>query len=195
VALSDIIARIEADAQAEADRIVAEATQRAEQIEAAARAGAERETAKTLAAARATARIDAETIVVKARLAARDAAVARRRELVDRALEATVDAIAGLPDEQYVAWLAARVVDAATGGETLRVGSADTAHEQALRREIERIAPSLQLADSAQPAPFARGALLEGRRVRADLSLETLVADRRDALELVVAVVLTAVEV
>ncbi len=67
------------------------------------------------------------------------------------------------------------------------MGSEDQSREEAVRAELARIAADLRLQRASSPAPFGRGALLEGDRVRATLSLETIVADRRDALELVVA--------
>lgn len=187
MALADIIARIDADAQGEADAIMADAREQADGIIAEARSRSEREAARTVSRARAVAETDAETIVVKARLAARDSGVARRRELVEQALAATVDRLAALPDSEYVVWLAKRVVAAARGEETLRLGAEDVAREEKLRAEVARLAPELHLARTAEPAAFARGVLLEGDRVRADLSLSTIVNDQRDALELVVA--------
>ena len=52
------------------------------------------------------------------------------------------------------------------------------------------IAPGLALGLSDDPAPFERGALIEGARVRADLSLDTIIGERREELELAVASVL-----
>jgi vacuolar-type H+-ATPase subunit E/Vma4 len=194
VALADIIARIGSDASAKADAIVAEAEERAAGIVEAAQAAAERDSARTLDAARAKAQRDAETIVVKARLVARDALVQRQRELMDEALAVTARELAALPDERYVPWLAGRIAAVARGGETLSLGASDRDRSEAVRAELARIAPELTLIETDTPAPFERGALLQGDRVRADLSLEAIVADRRDELELVAASVLFAEE-
>ena len=51
-------------------------------------------------------------------------------------------------------------------------------------------APGLALQVSTEPAPFERGVLVEGDRVRTDLSLTAIVEERRDELELVAAEVL-----
>jgi vacuolar-type H+-ATPase subunit E/Vma4 len=192
VALADIIARIGSDASTSANAIVAEAEQQAAAIVAAARAEAERDSTQTVAAARAEAERDAGTIVVKARLVARDALVTTQREFIGAALDATAVALAALPDERYVPWLAARIAAVARGGETLSLGTLDRDRKAAVLEELGRIAPTLSLAATDTAAPFERGALLQGDRVRADLSLEAIVADRRDELELVVARVLFA---
>jgi len=194
VALADIIARIESDAATTAHSIIADAEVRAARTLAAGHATAERETALSLASAHAVAERDAETVVVKARLAARDALVTLQRELIDEALAATADALASLPDERYVPWLATRIAAAARGGESLSFGALDSDRAAAVRAELDRIAPELKLEAGEAPAPFERGALLQGDRVRADLSLEAVVADRRDELELVVARVLFSEE-
>ena len=91
-------------------------------------------------------------------------------------------------------WLAGRIAAVARGGETLSLGTLERGREAAIREELGRIAPELTLPVADTPAPFERGALLQGDRVRADLSLETLVADRRDELELVAAHILFAEE-
>jgi len=187
VALADIIARIASDAATEADAIVLEAEQRASQIVTAAQAKAKRETAQTLDAASVESARAAETVVVKARLAARDALVARQRELIGEALAATAEALAALPDERYVPWLAGRIAAVARGGERLALGSADQSRATAIMQAVAAAAPDLQLEQAPQAAPFERGALLQGDRVRADLSLEAIVSDRKDELELVVA--------
>lgn len=194
MALADIIARIGSDAAEKADALIAEAEAQATRIIEAARATAERDSARTVDAARSDAARDAETIVVKARLAARDALVQRQRELIEETLAATAEALAALPDERYVSWLAGRVAAVARGGETLSLGALEHHREAALREVLRRIAPELTLIVADTPAPFERGALLQGDRVRADLSLEALVADRRDELELVAARVLFAEE-
>lgn len=187
MALADIITKIEADAREQADAVLAEAQRKASELLEQSRAKAEREASKMRAAAQAERDRDAETIVVKARLAARDAMVGRHRQAVEDALAATVEALGELPDETYLPWLAEHVLSSARGGETLLVGKLDAPREDKLREELARRAPELQLGRSSSAAPFDRGALLLGDRVKADLSLQTLVMDQRDELELVIA--------
>jgi len=190
VALADILTRIDGDTSEETKAILDAAKERADKIVAEATARAEAHRAEVAAAAKAAATREADTIVVNSRLAARDAEVTARRALLDEALAGAADAIAGLPDADYARYLAARIAEAARGGETLSFGSADVGRAKLVTDELARVAPSLNVVVADQPAPFERGALLEGSRVRADLSLAALVEERRDDLEVVVARVL-----
>jgi len=186
VALADIIARIEADASSEADTLLTAARVRSEELAAAAEATAVSHRAEVMAAAERDAARAADTIVVTARLAARDRAVGARRGLVGEALERAVDMLAALPDGRYAEFLAARVAETARGGEMLSVGSADTARRGAIVAAVRSAAPGLEFGVAEQPAPFERGVLLSGDRVRVDLSLTALVIERSDDLELVI---------
>lgn len=190
MALADIIARIEADAAAEAAAVEDAAHERAEAVLASARAKAAAYVADAIDAAQRDADRDAETLVVNARLKGRDALVTARRELMAEALDAAVQRIAELPDDEYARFLAARIVAASRGGETVAFGAQDAARAQAVFAEVGRIAPDLGLSAAEAPAPFARGALLAGDRVRVDLSLLAIIAERADELELIAAAAL-----
>lgn len=183
MALADILERIESDAEVEAAEITAAARERADAILAAARAKAEAHVADVVAAAERDAARDAETTVVNARLRGRDDMVTARRSLIDEALSAAAEGIAALGDADYARFLAARIAEVARGGESLSFGELDTARADAVMSELSRLAPSLSLARSGESAPFPRGALLEGSRVRVDLSLPAIVNERRDDLE------------
>ncbi|HSK48513.1 MAG TPA: V-type ATP synthase subunit E [Coriobacteriia bacterium] len=194
MALADIISRIESDAEVEAARITEAAQKRAAEIVAEAQRRAEAHHDSSLAEADTAAHREADRIVVSARLKARDEALVQRRALVDVALTQTADALAAAPADEYARFLAERVARVARGGETLRFGSADSARADAVVDALRVVAPGLSLTVSSEPAPFARGALVEGSRVRADLSLNAIVEERRDELELVIASVLFAEE-
>lgn len=194
MALADIIARIGSDAQTNADAIVASAQQRADEVLAAARAQAERQTQTALAAATVNAQRNADTVVVKARLGSRDSLVAAQRELIDEALAGVASAVGSLPDDAYVAWLAGRIAAVARGGETLAVGAQDQDRADAIVAAVGAVAPGLALVRSDVPAPFPRGARLTGDRVSVDLSVESIIADQRDSLELAISSVLFARE-
>lgn len=190
MALADIIVRIESDADAEAAAIISAAETRAAETLAAAREKADALAAQVRTAAEASAGREAATVVVNARLHARDEAVSAHRALVEEALAAAADGIAALPDERYAAFLAGRIAREARGGETLSFGRLDAGRAAATVAQLKALAPQLNLQVSDGCAPFDRGALLVGDRVRADLSLPALVGERRDELELVVAAVL-----
>jgi len=190
VALADILTRIASDSGEEAGALLSTAQERADAIvaEATARAAAHRAEVATATAA-AVAR-EADTIVVNARLAARDAEVTARRLLLDEALAATADALAALPDDDYARFLAACIAAVARGGETLSLGADEASRAALVTAELARVAPALSVKLAEKPAPFKRGALLEGDRVRADLSLPALIDERREELEIAVARVL-----
>lgn len=192
MALADIVKRIEGDAQSEAAGIIAAAEERAAAIIAAAEAKAAESRDASMADARLAADREASRVVVTAKLTARDATLTARRKVVDEALEATAERLASLPDAEYARFLAARISATARGGETVRLGSADLARKDAVARELASLESGIVIAD--EPAPFERGALVEGSRVRADLSLSAIVDERRDDLELAVASVLFGTE-
>lgn len=183
MALADILSRIEADGRSEAEAVDRAAAQRVEGILERARTQAAAHTEQVVGAAERDARRRADTTVVAARLAARDQAVAARRALVDEAIERLEHRLATLPDDRYARLLAARIAASARGGEVLRLGTADAGRSDEVLRALAAIAPDLRLEYAAEPAPFERGALLEGERVRADLSLSAIVDDERDRLE------------
>lgn len=187
MALADILERIEADAAAESAQVADAARSRADAILAAAKAKAEAHVDEVVSAARIEAARDAETTVVNARLRGRDALVTARRALIDETLAAAAESIAGLPDDAYASFLAARIAVIARGGETLAFGSEDSGRAELVMRKLEAVAPNLSLTAAPVPAPFARGALLQGDRVRADLSLGAIVDERRDEFEAIAA--------
>jgi len=190
VALADIISKIESDAEAEAASIRTAAQDRADGILTAAEQLADQQRAHTVAEADADAHREAARIVVSAKLAARDDALAQRRQLVDAALERTAAALAAASDVEYAGFLSRRIAAVARGGETLHFGSADIGRAEAIVESLRMNAPELKLSISTEPAPFDRGVLVEGARVRADLSLTAVVEEHRDELELVAADVL-----
>jgi vacuolar-type H+-ATPase subunit E/Vma4 len=190
VALADIIARIGSDADAEATVLISGAEQRAVAILAEAKSRAESEREAVLSTAEKDAAREASRIVVAARLAARDGAVAERRALIASSLAEAAEAIAHQGSGEYAGFLARRIVAAARGGETLSFGTEDVARADAVMRMLNELSPGLQLTLSDQPAPFARGALVAGPRARVDLSLDAIVSEDADALEAVVAGVL-----
>lgn len=190
MALADIIQRIESDARAEAESIVAAAEERAQSLLAAARDRAEASRDETLRAAEQAAKRDADTLIVNARLRARDSLVAAKRELIDTALQSAADAVATQGDEAYADFLARRIVASARGGEAVSFGRADAEHAAAVMERVAKSAPALDLRQGEPAVSVDRGAVLTGSRVRVDLSLPALIDDRRDELESVAAVVL-----
>lgn len=183
MAITDLLTRIEGDAadeaaaimtaaRAEADRII----ERAEATTAAERAAAMEAAARSVAAER-------ETLLANARLTARDELLARKRQHAERVLERAREALAALPDGEYLELIASAVARATAGGETLRVAPDDAVRLSGL---AERLAEAgVDVSVSGDPAPIERGVLLAGDRVRVEISPATLIADSRDRLLLV----------
>ncbi len=186
MALSDILNRIASDAAHEAKEIIDAARAEADEIVANAAeeaSGAARrfERERTREAVR-----DAETILAGARLRARDADVAARGELVGRALATLEERIVSLPDVAYTAFIARAIVDAAAGGETVKVAAADAARLAGLKAAVDSLSAErghdLGLCFVSVPADVAHGVVLVGDRSANDLSVAGLVESRRETL-------------
>ncbi len=194
MALADIISRIESDARAEADRIVREAQdlarRRAEEALGKTRAQAERLTGRM----RRETEVEAATRVAAARLAARDEAVAKKRELVDAALEATVASLEALPAEEFARFIAQAIAAQARCGDTVSLAPSEQRVRAAVQAAVESLAPGLELTWADEPAAIERGAVVSSQRTRVEVTPRALVEDRRGELELMVAAKLFGVE-
>lgn len=183
MALSDIIERIEANKDAEVARITEAAEARASAVREEADQAAEESSASTIAEAEREAKRETSRIVVSARLGARDEALTSRHVLLDEALLEMERRLAELPDEAYAAFIARQVASLAQGGEQLQLGSADLARREAILGALRELRPDLTLDIDEKPGAFDRGARLVGHRVRADLTLGSLIEERREELE------------
>ncbi|MDO9108448.1 MAG: hypothetical protein Q7U89_05595 [Coriobacteriia bacterium] len=186
MALSDIIQRIDRDADAEAFALLAVAEERSAAQHTAVTAAAEADKAALLAKSAHQSEQDARTLVATARLRGRDRVLAEKRVLIARALDKAVESIEALDDALYAKVLATGVVKVARGGEIIRPASADAA----------RLAGTLEPALSAvgikatvgEPVvDLAHGILVQGDRVRAEVSARAMVDANRSELESLVA--------
>jgi len=187
MALTDIIRRIETDADVDADAIVLEAKEQAKAVmeETHSRATVLREHAK--AEAERAARRDAETMLANARLRARDRALSARHEMVERVFVKVEQAIVDLQDDEYARLLAKRLVAAARGGETVRLGAEDAERlgallPDAVRAEAALVDSKVELIFAKESMDLGRGVLLEGERMTVELSPRSIVAVKRDEL-------------
>jgi len=181
VAIEDIVAKIHADAEAEAGEIVAAAEDDAQRVVAEATARGAAAAERTLERERMLAVRDAETLLANARLKARDAGLAARLALAAEALERAEAALAALPDAEYAALIARAVAESATGRETVLVAAADVARLRAtLPAALAAAGVTLPMGD--EPADAAAGVVLSGGGVRVEVSPAALVAARRDEL-------------
>lgn len=184
MAITDIVARIEADAEAEAAALRAAGHQEAEAIRANATATLEQERAAARARSARDSSDEIARVLAGARLQARDALVAGKQRLIDSVLTAARETIEGLPDGEYAAVMARAVAQAAAGGETLMVAEAD--RDRLAELPAMLAARGVRMVVSAEAAPLARGVLLAGDRMRVEITPASLVEDRRDELMLVV---------
>jgi vacuolar-type H+-ATPase subunit E/Vma4 len=182
VAIDDIVARIAQDAEAEAAAIVAEAEGDAARLTGDARSRAADEAARVVARGRTVAERDAATLVANARLAARDAMLAARLELDGEALAKAEAALVALPDAEYAALVARGVAASAAEGDRLLVGTADGARLRAgLPGALKAAgAPVLEIGDG--PADVEHGVIVQGERVRVEVSPAAMIAEQRDEM-------------
>lgn len=181
MAIDDIVARIAADAEEEARTLTDAAEAEADRVRADARARSDARAKADLARGTSGAQREAATIVANARLAARDALLTARQAMDAEALAAVVGIVAALPDDRYAALLVRGIVEAAEGCSALRIGSADASRlRTALPKALQAAGVKLTVEDA--PADVERGVVLVGDRVRVEVSPTAIVAARRDDL-------------
>lgn len=180
MAITDLIARIEGDATAEAAEILAAARAEAAAIVERAQAAADAERTALLAQAEHDAAEEEATVLANARLASRDALLAAKRVRAERVLERAQEALESLPDAEYLELIAAGVAEASVGGETVLVAPGDRDRLAGIAPRLEQLGAVVRV--TADPAPIERGALLAGDRVRVEVSPAAMIADARDEL-------------
>jgi len=183
VALADILQRIEEDSLTEAAAILREAEQAAAEVRVEAQDRAKAHIERVLERTRAEAEAAARTRLATGRLAARDNMLGAKRHMVERVLTDLVEHIETLPPDQYVTFLARQIQaeGLARDGATLSIG-----HEDHVRL-VSRLEQALAAADvrlqiRGTTGSIDRGVLIEGDRVRVEVSARALVASRRDRL-------------
>ena len=180
MAIADILTRIEDDAKAEADAILAAARERAEAVESRARSAAEHEAARLKTKADIDARSEAATLLANARLAARDALLGAKKDLADRVLDGVRERVEALPDAEYAAFIADGIAAVALSGQRVRVAAADRQRLASLGSLLAARGIELILTDEVADLP--RGAYVEGDRVRVEVSAAATIADRHAEL-------------
>jgi len=183
VALADILNRIDIDANSEGQAFIDAAQAEADRLLADARAHAD-EAAETIrrAAAR-EASLEAATLLANARLAARDALLTAKREVLDGALVRLAEQIVAMPDDRYAAYLARAIAGVARGGERVRVAAADAGRLDGLRAAVDAVAGrDLGLVFDSTAADIEHGVMLLGERDSVDLSIAGIIDGQREEL-------------
>ena len=152
--IEKITARIDADTQAEIDRILGDANAQAEAIRAKYRAQAAAEDADLLAKGQKAAEEREERLISAAQMEARKSLLAVKQEMVERAYQRALEKLQSLPKEQYVELMAAMLVRASsTGREEVvfspedREGAGKAAVARANELLAKEAAPELPLGD------------------------------------------------
>ena len=151
-----ITARIDADTQAEIDRILGEANGQADAISAKYRAQAEAEDRDLLAKSQKAAEEREERLVSAAQMEARKSLLTVKQEMVEQAYQRALEKLCSLPKEQYVELMAAMLVQVSSTGREEAIFSPED-REDAGRAAVSRanellakeVAPELPLGDGA----------------------------------------------
>ena len=154
--IEKITAQINADTQAEIDRILGDANAQAEAIAAKYRTQAQAEDADLLAKSQKAAAEREERLISAAQMEARKSLLAVKQEMVERAYQRALEKLRSLPREQYVELLAAMLVQASSTGKEEAVFSPED-REDAGKAAVSRandllarqVAPELPLGDGA----------------------------------------------
>ena len=174
--IEKITKRIEAQAQAEIDRILAEAKERADEIHAQAEAQAEAERVALTARNEKVAAEREERLVGAAQMEAKKIVLAARQEQLEKAYAKALETLCSMPDEQYTKTLAALLEQAAPDGKGSvifapdvkeRIGTATVALAN------EKLKGSLTLAEETRP--MQGGFILSKGNVEVNCTFETLV--------------------
>ena len=174
--IEKITKRIDAQAQAEIDCILADAGKRAAEIAAQAKAQAEAEDAELTARNEKVAAEREERLVGAAQMEAKKIVLAARQEQLEKAYTKALETLCSMPDEQYTKTLAALLEQAAPDGKGSvifapdakeRIGAATVALGN------EKLKGSLTLAEETRP--MQGGFILSKGNVEVNCTFETLV--------------------
>ena len=186
MALADIVRRIDSDAETEAAAIVTAAQDDADRFVESADREAVKARELSLERARTAAKEEASLRVAGARLRGRDRLLSEKRVLVDRVFTRAHAALVSLPDDEYAMLLAQDIASATRGGEDVMLGTEDADRLQAhLPGALESFGCDARVME--EPATLSRGALLVGDRMRVEVSIDSLIAARREEYETLVA--------
>lgn len=175
--IEKIIRRIDADAQAEIDRILAEAAEQAAGITAKYRAQADAEAAALASRNEKTAAEREKRLVSSAQMEARKTELAAKQSLVEQAFALALEKLCAMPDDPYTAAVAELLVQAAPDGrgsvifapaERERIG------KQAVALANERLGGG-KLVLAEETRPLKGGFVLSSGNVEVNCTFDTLV--------------------
>ncbi len=173
--IEKITGRIRADAQAEADAILAAARKEAGETEASFRRQAEGERALLLAKAEKAAAEREERLVSAAQMEGRKTILAARQEMVEKAFDTALERLCSMPEDQYVQVLVGLVQKASsTGSEEVLFSPAD--RKRVGKAVVEGAnATGKHLTLSGETRPIRGGFILRDGSVEVNCAFETLI--------------------
>ena len=190
--IEKITQRIDADAQAEIDRILADAAENAAGITARYRAQADAEAAALAARNEKTAAEREERLISSAQMEARKTELAARQALVEQAFDLALEKLCAMPDDQYTAVTARMLVQAApngTGTVYFPEGKAAVGAE-AVKQANALLGEKGKLTLSPEDRPIRGGFLLVDGNVEVNGTFETLVRFQKGTMASEVAKIL-----
>ena len=189
--IEKITAKIQADAQAEADRLRAEADEKIAALRAQAEAQAEQESAAILARGEKAAKERLERLSSAAGMETRKLELAAKQEVLAQAFQLALDDLCTLPEEQYIALLTTLLKKASsTGREEVIFSPKDRERLGQKAVDAANAAIPAQLTLSGQTRPMGGGFILADSDVELNCTVETLVRLQREKLEKAVVQVL-----
>ena len=153
--IEKITQRIEADAQAEIDRILSEAREEADQI---------------------TDRYKAQAEAEAASLAARNDQLAAKQEMVEKAYDLALEKLCAMPDARYTEVLAGLLVQASSNGREEAIFSPED-RERVGKAAVDKAnaASGKQLKLSKETRPLKGGFVLRDENIEVNCTFDTLV--------------------
>lgn len=174
--IEKITQKIEADAQAEIDRVLGEAREEAARIAARYQEQASAEAADLAARNGKAAAEREERLVSVAQMESRKVILGVKQEMVEQAYVQALKKLCAMPDEQYTAVLAGLLVQASSNGrEEVVLSPADRERVGKAAVDKANAASGKKLVLSAETRPIEGGFILKDRNVEVNCTFETLV--------------------
>lgn len=174
--IEKITQRIEADAQAEIDRILSEAREEADQITGRYKAQAEAEAASLAARNEKSAVEREERLVSVAQMEARKVQLAAKQEMVEKAYDLALEKLCAMPDARYTEVLAVLLVQASSNGREEAIFSPED-RERVGKAAVDKAnaASGKQLKLSKETRPLKGGFVLRDENIEVNCTFDTLV--------------------
>ena len=174
--IEKITQRIEADAQAEIDRILSAAREEADQITGRYKAQADAEAASLAARNEKSAAEREERLVSVAQMEARKVQLAAKQEMVEKAYDLALEKLCAMPDARYTEVLAVLLVQASSNGRGEAIFSPED-RERVGKAAVDKAnaASGKQLKLSKETRPLKGGFVLRDENIEVNCTFDTLV--------------------